>query len=1143
MFAKFFIHRPIFAGVLSILLTLGGLVGLYRLPVALYPDITPPTIEVSTLYPGAHSRTLTDTVAAPIEENVNGVENMLYMTSTSANDGSYSLQVTFKPGTDLNIAQVLVQNRVNIALTKLPAEVKRRGITVKKKAASTLMIVNLYSPTNSNNDLYLSNYATIQLRDELARLDGVGDIQFLGQRDYSMRIWINPIKMANRSISADMISKAIEQQNTQVAAGQIGQPPVPTGQAFQLTINTRGRLVETKEFGEIVLKVDAEGRMVKLKDVTDRIELGASAYDQTCTLDGKPSVALSVYQLPGTNAIETANRVKAKMAELQSKFPPGVEYQIVYDTTPFIEESVREVFVTLRDAVLLVALVMLVFLQSWRSAIIPLAAVPVAIIGTFGFMALAGFSLNTLTLFGLVLAVGIVVDDAIVVVEAVEYHLARGMSPKDATAQAMSDVAGPVIAVGLVLSAVFIPCVFITGIVGEFFRQFAITIAISTLLSAFNSLTLSPALCGLLLQPHQHNTTKWREPLPRIAIPLLAAVAAYFFLAPVIKPWIDSFWKQVPLFANLAWLEPYFAGVVCVLAALLVGGILTIWINRLLGFLFWLFNKGFDLATRGYLVLVGWLLWVAPVVLALFGGLIYLTWVVISSTPTGFIPVQDKGYLIVNVQLTDASSLSRSEQTALQVDTIARRTPGVKHTVAVAGQSAVLGGNAANFVTLYVMLDHFEDRREAARHSEAIAAKLQADCLAEIPRAVVTVFPAPPVDGLGAAGGYRLMIEDRLGSDATGRNLQLVAEQVVKASDDKPELTGTFSGFRADSVWLELAFDRDAAETLGVDVGDVIKTMQQLFGSEYVNDFNRFGRTWQVTIQADRKFRKTLADLYAAQVPNRRTGEMVPVRYFFKTKESTGPALVIRHNLHQVAPVTTNPKPGTSSGEAISTLKTLADTNLEPGMKAEWTELALFQLETGPTAMYAFALSVLLVFLVLAAQYESWTLPLAVILVVPLCLLGALVGVRLAGHDVNIFTQIGFVVLVGLASKNSILIVEYARNKHAEGMSVREATIAACKLRLRPIIMTSVAFILGVLPLVLAEGAGAEMRGTLGTAVFAGMIGVTLFGVFLTPVFYFVIQWLTDKLRGRKPLDLRAANEASAKESVSITPGTASVPG
>ena len=1126
MFAKFFIHRPIFAGVLSILLTLGGLVGLYRLPVALYPEVTPPTIEVSTIYPGAHARTLTDTVAAPVEENVNGVENMLYMTSTSANDGSYSLQVTFKPGTDLNIAQVLVQNRVNIALTKLPAEVKRRGVTVKKKAASTLMIVNLYSPTDSKNDLYLSNYATIQLRDELARLDGVGDIQFLGQRDYSMRVWINPNKMANRAISADMISKAIEQQNTQVAAGQIGQPPVPTGQAFQLTINTRGRLVEAREFGEVVLKVDDEGRMVKLKDVTDRIELGASAYDQTCTLDGQPSVALSVYQLPGTNAIETANRVKAKMAELQGRFPAGVEYQIVYDTTPFIEESVREVFSTLRDAVLLVALVMLVFLQSWRSAIIPLAAVPVAIIGTFGFMALAGFSLNTLTLFGLVLAVGIVVDDAIVVVEAVEYHLARGMSPKEATAQAMSDVAGPVIAVGLVLSAVFIPCVFITGIVGEFFRQFAITIAISTLLSAFNSLTLSPALCGLLLKRHEHDT-KWREPLPRLAIPLIAAIVAYFFLAPVVKPFVEQQWSVLIVPKNWNWLRPQVAGMLSVLAALVVGWLVRVWVNKLLGFLFWLFNKGFDIATRGYLAVVRGLLWVAPVVLVLFGGLVYLTWVVTTATPTGFIPVQDKGYLIVNVQLTDAASLSRSEQTALKVDELARATPGVKHTVAVAGQSAVLGGNAANFVTLYVMLDPFGERNDPARHAEVIAAKLQAACLAEIPRAIITVFPAPPVDGLGAAGGYRLMIEDRLGSDASGRNLQVVAEEVVKASDDAAELTGTFSGFRADSLWLELAFDRDAAETLGVDVGDVIKAMQQLFGSEYVNDFNVFGRTWQVTIQADRKFRKTLADLYAAQVPNRRTGEMVPVRYFFKTKESTGPALVIRHNLHQVAPVTTNPKPGTSSGEAIRTLKNLADAKLEQGMKAEWTELALFQLETGPTAMYAFGLSVLLVFLVLAAQYESWTLPLAVILVVPLCLLSALVGVRLAGHDVNIFTQIGFVVLVGLASKNSILIVEYARNKHAEGMSVREATIAACSLRLRPIIMTSVAFILGVLPLVLAEGAGAEMRSTLGTAVFAGMIGVTLFGVFLTPVFYFVIQWLTDKVRGRKP----------------ATPGTASVPG
>jgi multidrug efflux pump len=1133
VFANFFIHRPIFAAVLSILITLGGFVGLLRLPVALYPDITPPTIEVSASYPGAHAKTLADTVAAPIEEYVNGVEDMLYMTSTSANDGTYSLTVTFKPGTDLDIAQVLVQNRVNIASPKLPAEVRRRGVTVKKKASGTLMIVNLASPDASRGDLYLSNYATIQLRDELARLDGVGDIAFLGQRDYSMRVWVNPTKLANRGIPPDVVARAIEQQNAQVAAGQIGQPPAPTGQAFQFTINTRGRLVEPAEFEEIVLKTDADGRAVRMKDVADRIELGAAAYDQTCTLDGRPSVALSIHQLPGSNAIATAERVKAKMAELKDRFPAGVDYQIVYDTTPFIRESVAEVFATLRDAVLLVALVMLVFLQDWRSAVIPLAAVPVAIVGTFGVMALTGFSLNTLTLFGLVLAVGIVVDDAIVVVEAVQHHIEGGLPPKEATAKAMGEVSGPVVAVGLVLAAVFVPCVFITGIVGEFFRQFAVTIAISTLLSAFNSLTLSPALCGLLLKPHQGAGR--REPLPRIVIPLGLAVAAYFLLTPHVKPFVDGWLNQLPpnLLAVIEPARPWLAGAAAVLAAVAVGFLLRVVLNRLLGWAFWLFNKGFDLATVGYLGVVRALLWITPLVLLLYAGLVAATWWALDTTPVGFIPPQDKGYLIVNLQLTDSSSLTRTEQAAQAVDEVARKIPGVKHAVAVAGNSAVLGGNAANLATVYVMLDPFESRYDPAKTADAIAARLRADCETTVLRAEVTVFPAPPVDGLGAAGGYRLMVEDRDGTDETGRGLQAAAERSVAGAVDSPHLTGAFSGFRADTPWVELKFDRDAAESLGVEVADVVRALQQFFGSEYVNDFNRFGRTWQVTVQAAARFRSDRSGLAAVQVPNRRTGEMVPVRKFLTATESVGPVLVVRYNLHPAAPVTANPAAGVSSGEAMAALERVARNHLEPGMKAEWTELALLQRETGSTAAWAFVLSVVLVFLVLAAQYESWALPLAVILVVPLCLLSAVAGIRMAGQDVNIFTQIGFVVLVGLASKNAILIVEFARHRHLAGATIRDATIEACKLRLRPIVMTSVAFILGVVPLVIAEGAGAEMRRALGTAVFAGMIGVTVFGVFLTPVFFFVIQWAVDKLRGEGAAGKEASEPAKQVASVS----------
>ena len=1124
MFASFFIRRPIFAAVLSILITLGGTVGLFRLPVALYPEITPPTVEVSANYPGANAKTIADTVAAPVEEQVNGVENMLYMSSTSANDGTYSLTVTFKPGTDLNIAQVLVQNRVNVAEPKLPDEVKRRGVTVKKKATGTLMIVNLSSTDtargeqllpslaltggagwagldlNTRDALYLSNYATIQLRDELARLDGVGDIQFLGQRDYSMRVWVNPTKMANRGLSADEVRAAILGQNAQVAAGQIGQPPVPTGQAFQFTINTRGRLTDPKEFEEIVLETDADGRAVRLKDVTDRIELGALAYDQTCTLNGRPSVALAIYQLPGTNAIETAERVKAKMKELEPRFPPGVKYEIVYDTTPFIRESVSEVFVTLRDAVVLVALVMLVFLRSWRSAVIPLAAVPVAIVGTFGFMALAGFSLNTLTLFGLVLAVGIVVDDAIVVVEAAQHHLDGGMTPRDATARAMKEVSGPVIAVGLVLSAVFVPCVFITGIVGEFFRQFAVTIAISTLISAFNSLTLSPALCGLLLRPHAGPGRRWTD---HLLIPLSFAGAAYFLLTPHIRHLVDGWTNGLP-----GVVREHAPSVVAVAFALLVGVVVSLVFERL-----------FRLFTGGYLLAVKGSLWLTPLVLAVFGGLVWWTVHEFDAAPTGFIPPQDKGYLLVNVQLREGASLTATEKAAAAVDIIAREIPGVRHTVAVAGNSAVLGGNAANVATVYVMLDDFEHRRETEKSADHIAAQLRAKCDAGVPQAVVSVFPAPPVDGLGAAGGFRLMLEDRVGDDKTTRAVQAHADAVVELAnnpEETPELEGAFSGTNSNSPWVWLEFDRDAAETTGVDVGDVLTALRQYFGSEYVNDFNRFGRTWQVNVQAEAKYRKGLDGLYAVQVPNRRTGEMVPVRRFLTPKESTGPSLVVRYNLHPAAPVTANPAPGTSSGDAMAKLKGLADARLghDPTTKTEWTELAFLQQQTGSTVLIAFALSVVFVFLVLAAQYESWTLPLAVILVVPMCLLSALLGCKWAGYDVNIFTQIGFVVLVGLASKNAILIVEYARARRLAGASVWQATIEACRLRLRPIVMTSVAFILGVVPLVIASGAGAEMRRTLGTAVFAGMIGVTAFGVFLTPVFFFAIQWLTEKLFG-----------------------------
>ena len=1117
MFARFFIDRPIFAAVLSILVTLGGGVGLQRLPVALYPEITPPTIEVSTSYPGAHSKTIADTVAAPIEQQVNGVEEMLYMTSTSTNDGNYTLTVTFRPGADLNISQVLVQSRVNTAFKNLPAEVQRRGVTVKKKSANVLMIVNLSSKDPSRKELYLSNYATIQLRDELARIEGVGDIVFLGQRDYAMRILIDPIKLSSRGLTPEDVTHAIEQQNAQVAAGQIGQPPVPTGQAFQFTINTLGRLSEPSQFNEIVLKTDRDGAAIRMKDVAVKVELGAVTYDQLCTLDGQRSVALSVYPLPGANALATAKLIQDKMKELKARFPDGVEYEIVYDTTPFVQESIDEVFTTLLIAVVLVALVMLLFLQSWRSALIPLAAVPVAIIGTFGVMALMGFSLNTLTLFGLVLAVGIVVDDAIVVVEAAEYHLSKGLNSKDATAQAMTDVAGPVIAVGLVLAAVFIPCVFITGIVGQFFRQFAVTIAISTLISTFNSLTLTPALCALLLEKEEHGGRR-KSPLPKLAYALLLGYAGYKVVQQFLPAWtqpILGWWDQrlTNLHVTSETARIVGTAITVALPFVFAGYLVAPILNWVLSWLFYGFNIAFDFATRGYLRVVRLLLVLSVLVLLIYGGLLYGTFHAMTTTPTGFIPQQDKGYLIVNLRMTDASSLTETQKAVTLLEAMARDIPGVNHTVAVSGLSALLGGSSSNVATIYVMLDEFHDRLGQGGTADDIAAILRERWLGEARDATITVLGAPPVDGLGAAGGFRIMIEDRAANDTRGFALQRVGDRTVEEGNAAVELQGLFSGFQADSPWVELTLDREKAESNGVRIRDIQEAMEKYFGSEYVNDFNRFGRTWQVIVQADAKFRDRLKTLGQVQVKNSKS-EMVPLKVFLGNRETVGPMMVVRYNLHPVNPVTGNARPGVSSGEAIAKMEEVTNKNLDPGMKAEWTELAQLQLDSGNTAFWAFILSVVLVFLVLAAQYESWALPLAVILVVPMCLLCAAIGVRIAGQDINVFTQIGFVVLVGLACKNAILIVEFARNRHAAGATRKQATLEACQLRLRPIIMTSVAFILGVVPLVFAQGAGAEMRRTLGTAVFAGMIGVTAFGVFLTPVFFFVIQWASDKVRG-----------------------------
>ena len=1059
MLSRFFIERPIFATVLSIVITLAGALAVWTLPIAQYPDITPPTVQVTAIYPGANAQLVLDTVAAPIEQQVNGVENMLYMSSQCTNDGAYTLTVTFQLGTDLNIAQVLVQNRVQLAMPVIPPIVQMQGVAVKKKSPSIMMIVNLTSDKDAAghylcNDLYLSNYATIQIKDELLRLPGVGDVTFLGQRDYSMRAWLDPEKLATRNMSADDVVNALQEQNIQVAAGQVGQQPVPEGQNFQLTMSTLGRLVDPEQFGEIILKTGQTSRgspdttVVRLRDVA-RLELGAQQYDQSCTLDTEPSVALSIYQLPGSNAINTAKAVYGKMKELKKRFPEGLQYNIVYDTTPFITESIKEVFKTLRDAIALVAIVVLVFLQNWRATVIPLVAVPVAIIGTFAVMAAMGFSLNNLSLFGLVLAIGIVVDDAIVVVENVERWLAEGLHPREAAIKAMQEVTGPVIAVALVLCAVFVPCAFIVGITGQFFRQFALTIAVSTVISAFNSLTLSPALAALLLKPHGAK----RDPLS--------------FL-----------------------------------------------LDMVLGWFFKLFNGGFNQATGIYTRLVGMSLRVSLLVLVVYGGLLYLTWWGFTRVPAGFIPEQDKGYLLVNVQLPDGASVQRTQKVMRQIEGIARQIDGVAHTVGISGQSLLLGANAPNFGSLYVMLKEFDERRGGEMTGNAISERLHARCDDEIREASVSIFGAPPVDGLGNAGGFKLMVKD-LSNTGIGP-LQQAADSVVAAANKKPGLTGIFTCLRANTPWLYIDIDRVKAKSMGLSLGDVFDTLQVYLGSLYVNNFNQFGRSWQVNVQAETSFRHSIEDVKQLKVRTA-SGQMVPLATIAQVHDTSGPVMVMRYNMYSAAPINGNMAPGTSSGDAISLMEGAAKESLPDSMASEWTELTLMQILAGNTAMLVFALAVVLVFLVLAAQYESWSLPLAVILVVPMCLLCSVAGVALAKMDVNIFTQIGFVVLVGLASKNAILIVEFAKQQRESGVERRKATMEACRLRLRPIMMTSFAFILGVVPLVVAEGAGAEMRRTLGTAVFSGMLGVTLFGIFLTPVFFYVIDWFGGRKKPPTP--------------------------
>jgi len=1107
MFSRFFIDRPIFAGVLSIVIALAGGLAVFQLPLAQYPPVTPPVVQVNCNYPGASAEVVSKTVAEPIEQQVNGVEKMLYMSSQCTNDGSYNLSVTFEQGVNLNLAQVLVQNRVNLALPMLPDVLKKTGVTTRKMSPDVLMSVNLQSPPDARwprgryDQLFLSNYAVMKVRDELLRLPGVSDIFISGQRDYSMRIWVDPDRLAARGLTAGDVVAALREQNRQIATGQIGQQPAVPGQQTQITLSTLGRLKEPAQFEDVILRTQPDGRFVRIKDV-GHVELGAKSEDVSCSLDGHPSVGIIIFQLPDANALELADRVHARMNQLARDFPPGMIYAIQYDTTPFTRECIQEVVKSLRDAVILVALVVLLFLQNWRSAIIPLVAVPVAIIGTFAVMAVMGFSLNNLTLFGLVLAIGIVVDDAIVVVEAVEHHIENGLAPREATIKAMSQVSGPVIAVGLVLSAVFVPCAFISGITGQFFRQFALTIAVSTVISAFNSLTLSPALSALLLRPRAIEEAK-SDVLPLAAYPLLGAWLGYEFLAASIGRLLERLPGSAAqqFAAALPWFGP--------LAAVMLGGVLA-WMlarpaNYVLGRAFRWFNVGFNRATESYTRGVGTLLRRSALVLAGFAGLLCLTYFSFTKAPAGFIPMQDKGYLLVNVQLPDAASLQRTEGVMKRIEELSRQTPGVRHTVAVAGQSILLGANAPNFGALYVMLDDFHQRVAAGLSGDEIAHRLQQTLQDEIKDGLVGVFGAPPVDGLGTAGGFKIVIEDR--GDNKLQDLQRVGDRIVAQAARLPQLQQLFSSFRADTPWIYLDINRDQAKMRGVSIAELFATLQVYLASLYVNDFNLYGRTWQVNVQAQAAFRKQADDIQQLKIRNA-LGTMVPVSSIAKVENTSGPVMIYRYNMYQAAPVNGAPARGVASGEAIARMEDVARREMQQfqGLHAEWTELAMLQLQTGNTAMLVFVLAVVLVFLVLAAQYESWSLPLAVILVVPMCLLCSIAGVVVARMDINVFTQIGFVVLVGLACKNAILIVEYAKNQSEAGQPRHAATLAACRLRLRPIMMTSLAFILGVVPLVLSVGAGAEMRRTLGTAVFAGMLGVTLFGIFLTPVFYNVIQ-------------------------------------
>ncbi|MGR2738073.1 efflux RND transporter permease subunit [Billgrantia sp. Q4P2] len=1038
-FAKFFVDRPIFAAVLSILIFIAGAITIPLLPVSEYPDVVPPTVQVRAVYPGANPREIAETVATPLEEAITGVENLMYMKSVAGSDGVLAMTLTFRPGTDPDEAQVQVQNRVSQALARLPEAVRRQGVTTDKQSPDLTMVPQLISPDGRYDSTYLRNYAALHVRDELARLPGVGQAMLFGAGDYAMRVWIDPDRAAARGLTAGDIIAAIREQNVQVSAGQLGAPPTPSSSDFLVSINAQGRLTTEEEFGDIVVRAGSDGQITYLSDVA-RIELGAAEYSLRALLDNQQAVAIGIFQAPGSNAIALSDAVREKMDELAERFPEGVEHTIVYDPTVFVRDSIKSVIKTLLEAVLLVVLVVTLFLQTWRASVIPLLAVPVSIVGTFAVLYLLGFSINTLTLFGLVLAIGIVVDDAIVVVENVERNIEEGLAPLAAAHQAMREVSGPIIAISVVLCAVFVPMAFLEGVTGQFYRQFAVTIAISTVISAINSLTLSPALAALLLKPHDAP----KDRLSRL-------------------------------------------------------------IDFLFGWLFRPFNRFFNASSKGYQGGVARSLRRRGAVFAVYALLLAGTGVMFQMVPGGFIPTQDKMYLIGGAKLPEGASLDRTEAVIRRMTELALETEGVSSAVAFPGLNPLQFTNTPNTGTVFFGLDPFESR---SRSADEIVAELNGK-LGAMQEAFSFAFTPPAILGIGSGSGFSLFIQDRAGLGYG--ELQQAVDGFSGALMQAPGMGYPITSYQSNVPQLDLHVDRVKAKTQGVALTDLFETLQVYLGSVYVNDFNRFGRTWQVMAQADGDYRMEVENIERLRTRNA-YGEMVPIGSMIRIDQTFGPDPVIRYNGYPAADLMGEADPRVlSSSQAIEVVEQLAPAVLPAGMSFEWTDLSYQQVNQGGAALVVFPLAILLVFLALAALYESWTLPLAVILIVPMCMLSALIGVKLTGGDNNIFVQVGLVVLIGLACKNAILIVEFARELEIQGRGIVEAALEACRLRLRPIIMTSITFTAAVVPLMLAGGAGAEVRQALGTAVFTGMLGVTLFGLFLTPVFYVALRKLVTR--------------------------------